>query len=265
MFFQHPLLLAVSLVCSFLSRIALCGWKRTRAGLLSSFVLFLLIVLLNPLLVHEGLTVLFYLNDSPITLEALVRGLAAATMLLAVFGWFSCLNEVLTSDKLILLFGRFAPAVSLLLSMTLRLVPRLKQQYAAIRQAQAGIGMDISSGNLWERLKSALRMLSILITWALENGVDTADSMQARGYALRGKTSSRGQRFSPADGGFAALILLLSIPIFCYTGRFVYYPLLTPLSPVSLLGIAAFFLLGCLPIILQAMEALKWHWLRSKI
>ena len=37
----------------------------------------------------------------------------------------------------------------------------------------------------WEMVKKvryALNMVSILVTWALENAIETADSMKSRGY-----------------------------------------------------------------------------------
>lgn len=42
----------------------------------------------------------------PLTLESIAYGCAAAVMLVAVLFWFSCYNEVMTSDKFMYLFGR---------------------------------------------------------------------------------------------------------------------------------------------------------------
>lgn len=266
MLFQQPLLLLLSLLCSMGCRLVFAAHKKeTAKGMLHMGLLFLAVGLLNPVFVHEGLTVLFYLNDKPFTLEALVRGLSAAAMLWAAVEWFGCLSEVLTSDKWIFLFGRFAPAISLILSMTLRLSPRLKRQYEAIRQAQAGIGMDIAQGSFFCRVKSALRVTSILITWALENGVDTADSMQARGYGLHGKTSAQTRRFSLVDGLLLCVMLLLGGIAFWQLEPFSYYPRLGNLDAVPLWGAAAFLLLGILPVLLEFLEEMKWRYLRSKI
>ena len=63
-------------------------------------------------------------------------------MLAAVALWFSCLSAVMTSDKFIYLFGRMIPALSLVLSMTLRFVPRFKRQFQAVAQAQRYMGRD---------------------------------------------------------------------------------------------------------------------------
>lgn len=67
---------------------------------------------------HQGATILAYLpSGNPLTLESIAYGFAAAAMLAAVVLWFSCWNTVMTSDKLMHLFGRVVPALSLLLSM----------------------------------------------------------------------------------------------------------------------------------------------------
>ncbi len=41
--------------------------------------------------------------------------------------------------------------------------------------------------------------MSILVTWALENAIDTADSMKDRGYVLPGRTAFSIYRFDRRD------------------------------------------------------------------
>ena len=48
------------------------------------------------------------------------------------------------------------------------------------------MGRDVSEGSLFARIRHGLNMLSILVTWALENAIETSDSMRSRGYGLRG-------------------------------------------------------------------------------
>lgn len=67
---------------------------------------------------------LFYLKTGPVTLEAIVYGLVLASMLFISILWFSCYNKVMTTDKFVYLFGRVIPALSLVLSMVFRFVPR---------------------------------------------------------------------------------------------------------------------------------------------
>ena len=47
------------------------------------FFLFLLLAVVNPLFVHNGETILFFMNDNPITLEAFFYGMIVAVMIIA--------------------------------------------------------------------------------------------------------------------------------------------------------------------------------------
>ena len=61
------------------------------------------------------------------------------------------------------------------------------------------MGKDISEGNLFDRIHAGLNMLSILITWALENAIETSDSMRSRGYGLKGRTAFSIYHFTRKD------------------------------------------------------------------
>ena len=102
-----------------------------------------LAALVNPAFNHEGMTILTYLpSGNPLTLESMFYGVAAAVMLASVVLWFSSYNEVMTSDKFVYLFGRVIPALSLVLSMALRFIPKFKAQMQVVAEAQACIGRD---------------------------------------------------------------------------------------------------------------------------
>ena len=116
-----------------------------------------------------------------------------------VIQWFSCYNKIMTSDKFIYLFGRIIPALSLILSMALRFVPRFIGQLHIIRNGQKSMGRDTTNGNILQRAYHGLNMLSILVTWALENAIQTSDSMRSRGYGLRGRTAFSIYRFTKKD------------------------------------------------------------------
>ena len=61
--------------------------------------LFFLMAIVNPLISHNGQLVLLYVNGNAITIEAILYGVAMSTMIVAIMLWFSCYNEVMTSDK----------------------------------------------------------------------------------------------------------------------------------------------------------------------
>ena len=83
-----------------------------------------------------------------LTLEALVSGFVIGTRAASVLMWFSCMNAVVLSDKVVYLFGRVSPRLSLFLSILLRMVPRVKERARKIGAAQRAIGRGAGRGLL---------------------------------------------------------------------------------------------------------------------
>ena len=270
MFFMHPVFLGISLVCGMIYSIYLNGVKALKFNVLYMLPVLLIFALLNPVFNHAGATILVYVNDNPITAESIIYGFAASAMFVSVIIWFSCYNAVMTSDKFIYLFGRVIPALSLILSMVLRMVPRFKAQLRTISNAQKCVGRDVSNGNAVERTKNGLKILYILTTWALENAIDTADSMKSRGYGLKGRTSFSNYRFGKRDSLAMGLILFffLVLAAGALTGEnnIVYFPaiVIKPLSALSFLVYFAYGGLCLLPLIFNILEDIKWARLQSK-
>ena len=270
MCFMHPVCLVISLGSATAYNLYLKGRKGLRFSLRFLLPMMILAAVLNPAFNHEGVTILTYTpNGNPVTLESLVYGAASAFMLAGVVQWFSCYNEVMTADKFVYLFGRVIPALSLVLSMTLRFVPRFTAQLKTVRTAQRCIGRDVSDGGLLQRVKHGVTILSILVTWSLENAIETADSMKSRGYGLPGRTAFSIYRFDSRDK-YALLWLgfCLWFILFGWIGgglNFRYYPSLKgiPLTPFTL-GFFLVYLALCLtPLILNGREDVKWKHLRS--
>ena len=272
MFFTHPVCLAISLVCAFSYAIYLGGKKTIRFSLIALLPMLIITMLLNPAFNHEGGTILTYLPDgNPLTLESILYGAVSAVILISVISWFSCYNFVMTSDKFVYLFGRIIPALSLILSMSLRFVPRFKAQLKVISNAQRCVGRDVSNGSIFKRIRHGIHILSIMITWALENAIDTADSMKCRGYGLPGRTAF--SIFAMNNRDKYALIYLLVCGTYIITGAFLgglyfrYFPTLkgsgTAFYSVTLF--AVYFALCILPLIINIKDNIKWKSIQSKI
>lgn len=272
MFLMHPTMLLISFVAAMVYSIYLNGMKAVRLNLIFLLPLLLIMAIANPLFNHSGITVLAYLpNGNPITLESILRGLFMAVMFVSVIMWFSCFNAVITSDKIIYLFGRIIPAISLIFAMIMRFVPKFTTQIKVVSEGQRCLGRDAGNGNVWERARNGMRILSIMATWALENGVDTADSMRARGYGLRGRTSFSVFRFDSRDSllllimGAAFLIVIIAIAGSAIS--IAYFPtfVLNETTWQAWVAYVSFALLCFLPLILDVLEDYKWHVLKSKI
>lgn len=269
MFIQQPVYLLISL----LSAIAYLVYLRGGRGMLRQvgylLPLMMAMAVMNPLFNHEGLTILWYLpNDNPITWEAICYGLASAVMLASSIIWFNCCNTVFTSDKIIYLFGRILPAMSLMISMTLRFVPRFKNYLQNVRQVQKGMH---TPRNAREKLAQAMSAFSATVSWAMEQSIVSADSMKSRGFGLGGRTAFSIYRFEKRDALALALLALLlagaALP--CATGKmgWDYYPGLsgTLWGPVQLAAYLCYGAMCLLPLTIDLTEDLKWNSLRSKI
>jgi len=205
-------------------------------------------------------------SGNPLTLESMVYGAASAVMLASVILWFSCYTAVMTSDKFVYLFGRIIPALSLVLSMTLRFVPKFRAQAKVVAQAQACVGRSVSQGSLLRRAKNGIIIMSILITWSLENAIETADSMKSRGYGLKGRTAFSIYRFDDRDTYALLWLLLCGLLVLggWLTGavQWQYYPMIGSKPAIS---VQLVYLALCLtPVILNGWEARMWKHSRSK-
>ena len=259
----HPVMAALSLVGAVCFSAQLNGWRSV--GLTSRFVLpmFLLIAIANPLFNHRGVTMLCMLFDQWFTLEAVCYGLVSAASLSAVIFWFTCYQEVMTSDKFLYLFGKPFPGTSLLITMTLRFIPQLQQNRREIRQSQAMLQEE--GTRLLQRLGSALRNLSVLLTMSMEAAVETADSMKARGYGAKRRTTFHLFRFDGRDA--RTLGLILAVAGICITARafghgyMEFYPAMTPvlLGNSSYTMFVFYAVLMFLPGILETKEAIRWR------
>lgn len=250
--------------------------RGRRAVKLLAFVVPVMILgsLLNPLFNHRGANILTYFRGNPITAEAIAYGIASAFMLGAIIFWFATFNDVITSEKLMHVFGRFAPALTLIFSMVLRFVPRFGRQMKSVAQGQKAVGRDVASGNLKQKIGHGLKIMSIMTTWSLENSVDLADSMKARGYGSGKRSHFAIYRMEGRDVILAivmllglALITILAAGLLGSQGNMNFYPRLYIERPsatgvVFNLLLVLFFLT---PMILNVYEDLKWKRLISEI
>ena len=270
MFLMHPVFLAITIFSAMSLNFALRRGRFLKDWKLY-VPLFLIMAIINPLISHNGKIVLFYMNGNAITVEAICYGLAMATMLTAVMLWFSSYNEVITSDKFLYLFGKISPVLALTLSITMRLVPHFTEQLSRIAKAQKTMGMDYTTGSIVKRSKSVMRIISILITWALENAIETADSMKARGYGVGKRSTFSLFVFERRDGWVLAIIcVLLSVTLVGSVlgyATFYYYPTFSVISGEwqSFVMYGMYFMLLMLPLVIELKEALKWQSLKSKM
>ena len=133
-------------------------------------------LILRPLLWHRGVTVLFYVKGGGVTAETLAYGAASLLLFANMLLWMMLLQPCLSAEKILFLFGRTLPRLGVLLSMTLRFLPLLVKRYDTVRDGQTSLPHSVG------------KELSIVLAWSLEGAIETADSMEARGYGNRRRT-----------------------------------------------------------------------------
>ena len=268
----HPLAQGIALVCAIAYSVSATGKKSVLFLLRYCLPMVLLTAFINPAFNHEGTTTLLYFsNGNPLTLESILYGFSTGAMLVTLLLWFTSFNRVMTSDKFIYLFGKVIPALSLVLSMSLRFVPKFKTQMATVAEAQRSIGRDVSSGTLWSRTKTAIVIFSIMITWALENAIETADSMKSRGYGLKGRSAFSIYRFDERDKytciwfSFCGAFLMVGTMLMAFGFR--YFPNIryAPLDMTTIPFYGVYFAVCITPVILNWKEERKWKTLISEM
>lgn len=340
MFSMHPLLIALSFAGGLAYGACVRGWRTQALSLRWQLPVVLVIGLVNPLFVSMGSTELFDLFGRPVYAESLLYGCAMAGLFVASAQWFGIGSAMLSYDKVLGLLGNVVPTVALMVSMTMRMVPRFVRQGRTIAAVQdvalscmgfgctpseggvsasgeasasapgevgasmpeevgasipgeagasipkeTGASMleetgasataprrrreparllrarrlsdrvtgcpsdrmpvrlsyrmpvrlsDRVTGRLSNRVKGRLRQSSVLMGWAMEDSLETADAMRARGWgACRQRTTYLPYRFTLRD---AAVLLVLTVAAavciwasWTATNAYEFYPRLTPI------------------------------------
>ena len=262
MFSMSPAFLLANLMLSWIYSILLRGSAVIKQNLIVAAFTLIVMSVINLFFTHEGVTVLFYLNDNAITLEALIYGLCSAAMLISVITWFVSFNVIMSSEKLIYIFGKTAPVIGLTLSMIFRYVPLLKERYAEIHTGQMCMGREKEKGFL-NRMRQFGKEVSILISWSLESSIESADSMKARGYGLKGRTSFHLYRLQMRDICFLSITFLLALTVIYgkYSGKDAvsFYPdFRYNFDLQSAAVLLAYSVLAILPALMDVYGEMKW-------
>ena len=218
-FARHPLLIGASLLGAALL-LMLSGKGRL---LLWSVPMILACTVTNPIFSHRGETVLFFVGDHSITMEAVIYGAIFGGMLAAVCGWSISATRFVTADKYIWLFGRILPTSGLVLSCTMRFVPLFIRRTISFFASQRA-----------ESIGERLTAFSSSLGYSAEQAMVSADSMKARGYGCTKRTSYSIYRFGVRESlqllCVAAFAISGAALMICGAGAFECYPRLSDIS-----------------------------------
>lgn len=268
--FRHPCYLGVSFLGAFLYTVRLRGKKGAFLGL-GAAALGLAVGLFYAGYHHFGVTPLFEnFIGNRITLESLAYGLTVGVRTAAVLLWLLCARRVLPTDKVVYLFGRVSPRLSLALSVLSGAAPKIAAQAGRIRMAALGIGRGPGQGGPVRRVRGAVGRFSALLGWTMESMVDTSDAMRSRGGGLGRRSAYALYRFGSGDLWMLVLmVLFLTVTAMAvllgqtaarYDPRIVFNPV-TSRSLLFLLGYGALLLL---PAAADTADELRFRRLRRK-
>ena len=249
---RHPLLDVLIQGVALIHYTCLAGSARGLRMLCCSLGAALLCLVINPLLNHRGVTLLFLLGEQRITGEAVLYGAHMAVFLMASLLLFSCFSHYMTTERIMTLMGKRLPSFALLFSMILRFVPRAGRDFRE---------MTALHGNrpaVW----------SALLGISLEDAVERSLSMRDRYYGSGDRSSYHARRLELWDG----LLLLISVMtaagvagyLFLVKYRIYFFPRIhvEPLPPWMWPVLWLFY---SLPLIGQGREELSWYLSRRRI
>ena len=281
----HPVLVGISLVSGLVLGVCLRGWRAVGRGLRWQLPFVMLVALVNPFFSASGSTELMHIGLHAIYLESLVYGACMGAMLVAAMLWCSNAAAVLTDDQVLGLLGNLMPVVALMLSMVMRLVPRLMHRAGeasnAVRACTAvragtverrnggtvptlpqpssgSMGRGAGTGNRppyhsgpSRAANARLRLVTVLMAWSMEDSLQTADAMRARGWGAGERRTAYRQRVLRGRD-VVELVVLVACVIPCAVvihvarAAFPFYPRFDTLVPWwTYLPYALFMFLPC--------------------
>lgn len=230
----HPVVAALSLAGALSFSLLARGWRATARGLAWQLPMLALVCLANPFFSASGSTLLLKVGPRSVYAESLAYGATMGALMVAVVLWFEGAATALTQDRLLSLGGRRARALPLATSMASQLVPQL---VARSRVVRATLAACTAAGPRKGLASELARTSTMLLTWSLEDSVERADAMRARGWESGiPRTLYRPERLRGRDAwalaGIVALIALSAACALAACAGWRFYPKMSDVGPV---------------------------------
>ncbi len=121
------------------------------------------------------------------------------------------------------------------------------------------------------KARQLVKKVSILIAWSLEASIESADSMEARGYGLKGRSSFHLFKFSKRDIAALCLMLAAGLPVvaaaFKGMTNMYFYPKIVrqELDLWTALILMCYTVLVATPIVIDIAGEIRWRQLDLKM
>lgn len=252
----HPVMIGISLFFALIYMGAIFGYKKMVMWLLITLIYILAFGAINPFLNHQGATVLFMAFGRNITLESVCYGGLTGAMLGSVCIWIYILSKTISSKQAAFVFGKALPTITLMVYIILGMFKRYRKKAVEIFEGRKGF---FGEGDTF---KTGVKTSDSLLTFALENGVDTADSMCSRGYGVAAPTRYYAYTFRRRDyiSSLALLVALIIVlwGIFAGGCKMYFFPVLFVVSVPMTFVYIAFGVFSAYPFITYVWSELLW-------
>lgn len=256
----HPVTGTVSAVTAVLSYVLYGKGRALRSLLRFCAPMGGMLILFNLLFNRNGVTALFYLGDTAVTLESVLYAVCAALIFTSTVLWFSFYCLFLDCDRVFAFLSRFSRGLGLVVSLSLALVPKTLEKYNQMRRENT-VHTDKA-----HRFTGLILRLSALFSWVFDDAFQTALSMKARGALCQTKRQKPKVRWRAVD----CVCILVSLAALgaCFSP-----PLKTAMYPrfagAQYLDGAVWYLplvlLYAVPCMLKLWEVLKWKFILQRI
>lgn len=266
MYFNHPVFLILGLIILIFINISHDKGKSLRKWTFPLIIMGSIFVILNPFLVSRGTNILFYFRGKQVTLEATMYGIVMSLALVSVIIIFVSFNLILNGNKFLFIFSKILPRTAFLIMLSIRFIPLVKGRLDEIMAVQRVRGITLSNGTLKRRAENGMLMLKILLTWSLEEAVQTADSMKARGYGIGKKSSYIPYKIEKRD--WTWIVTLFTLFVICIIGGILgygkihIYPELGTLHlyPIDWILLICMTIIYSFPLITEGREWIRWRY-----
>jgi len=267
--FNNPCYLISLLVCVSVL-ITLQGISSEFKNLIRFFIpMSLLIIILNPLVSHVGVTKIYLMGNYFITLEAVTYGILMSLSLLIILLLFTSYSNAVSYQEMLYIFSKKFPNISMIIIMALRFIPLLNFRLSEVNKVfqfdQKHSNNEKKDEGKIDKLKNTAKMLAVVVSWSLEESMLTANSMKARGYGITQRTSYLSFKFRKIDYYFMVIVLVSAlvciVGLLQGQGRIEIYPQLNFSFSENIFNMYYFsFLILLLPLIyLEFKERSVWH------
>lgn len=270
MLYQQPIFLLVALILIIIFNLLLDHGQQLKKWLNPIMTMSLFILISTPLFNRRGNHILFYFFKNQVMLEGVIQGIMIALSLTGILALFVTFNLVFTMDKFLFVFSKISHQWTLLIMLAMRFVPLLKRKIKDMENMQTVKGLSIHHGSLRHRAQSGMQLVQMLLSVSLEDSIQAADSMTARGYGT-GKRSHY-QAFKMSRNDYVILIAIILMGIILAYGWYTKMGVLELLPQLGVLWLGGWqnmfmvmwILFIGLPIILEGKEILKWRFYQFK-